>query len=286
MNNYYFKKQKTIELLEKIKNELIKNRKNIEKAFKLDFKEWEVEIDFEKIISIIDIVEQKEYLPKFTKEEIVDGIGKIVLISNQNPYLIFNFILSSIYTNNKVDVLLENKMLASNKCIIETIIKTIKDLKLDLDTVEYIELVSKDKFIAIQDNYDLLYYFGNKEEYINFIKRIHIDTRYENFGEIYVYMDNKDFKEKLLDIDKFAYLNEINVEYFNTNFENSIEEINKNNNINKISVIFTKNIDKAYEFVKKVKAENVYINSNPCDEFKYETNISNLVYSKKIKIKK
>lgn len=286
MNNYYFKKEKTVELLNNIKKEMINNKKSLEKAFELDYKEWDIQIDFEKLMVIIDNIKENEYLPKFTKEEIIDGIGKIALISNQNPYLILNFVLSAIYTNNKVDVMLENKMLASNKTIIELIKKVIINLKLDIDTVGYKELQNKDGFVSIQNDYDLLYYFGNKEEYINFIKRIHIDTKFENFGEIYVYVDNNDFKEILIDIDKFAYLNNINVKYFNQGFEESVEQINKINNINKISAIFTKDIDKAYDFIKKIKSEKIYLNINPCDDFYYKFDLVNLVYCKKIIITK
>ena len=282
MNNYYFKKEKTIELLDVIKNEFKENKRNLETAFKIDFEEWENEVSFEKLLRLTDEIKEQKYLPEFTKKEIVDGFGKIILISNQNPYLILNFILSCIYTNNKVTVALEAKMLATNKCIIEVIKKSIKKLKYDIDTVDYIEIEEKDKIIRFQDNYDLLYYFGNKEEYLQFIKRIHIDSKFENFAEIYVYMDSKDFKDEFISIDKFAYLNDIKVKYFNLDFENSIKNINKFNNVNKLSSIFTKNIDKAYEFLKQVKSENVYINKNPCVDFKYETNMNNLVYTKKI----
>ena len=76
------------------------------------------------------------------------------------------------------------------------------------------------------------------------------------------------------------------VYYFNTDFEKSIEKINKTNNVNKISIIFTKNIDKAYEFVKKIKSENIYINLENIEEFKYNINLNNLVFSKNIKIGK
>lgn len=286
MNNYLFKKDKTIEILDAVKKELIENKKNINKAFDLDLKEWEYKLDFEKIISIIDKVKNKEYLPSFTKEKIVDGIGRIALICNQNPYLIFEFVLSSIYTNNKVSVVLENKLLASNIVLIECIKKVLNKKTLDEDTVEYIQMVNKDKIIDIQDNFDLLYYFGNKEEYLSFIKRIHIDTKFENYGEIYVYVDSKEFKDELTSIDKFAYINEIKVNYYNDDFEIVKEMMNKRNNISKISVIFTKNTDKAYEFIKDIKSEKIYININPCDDIDFNINLNNLVYSKSIVIKK
>lgn len=286
MNNYLFKKEKVLDLFEKIKKELLTGRKTIEKGFELDLKEWEIKIDFDKIISILDNMKEKEYLPLFTKEKIVDGLGKIGLVSNGNPYLIFEFILSCLYTNNKVRVVLTDKMLASNRVLIECIIKILKKEKCDDDTVSFVEVVSKDKVIGIQDDFDVLYYFGNKEEYLNYTKRFHIDSIFENFGEMYVYVDSKDFKEYLLEIDKFAYINEIKVNYYTESLESVSKQVNNRNNINKISVIFTKDIEKAYEFIKLIKTENVYININPCEYISFSTKLNNLVYSKNIVIKK
>lgn len=286
MNDFYFKREKVLELFKKVKRNIIENQKILEKAFDLDYKEWEFKVEIDRLLEIVNDVQIREYLPKFSKEEIVDGLGKIVLVGNQNPYIILDFMLSCLYTNNKIDVVLENKLLASNKAIIEIIKKSLKELKYDPNIVGYIEVLKKEETVSIQNNYDLLYYLGNKEEYINFIKRIHIDSQFENFGEIYAYVDSKDFKDMCLSIDRFAYINDIKVNYYNTDFNEAVLSINKNNNINKMSLIFTKNIDKAYEFIKKIKSENVYINIDPSDQFKYNTNINHLVFTKKIKIKK
>ncbi len=286
MNNYYFNKEKVNQILNKIKENLNKKNNILVKAFELDYKEWDIKFETEKFVELIEKIKEKEYLPKISKEEIVDGIGKIVLICNQNPYLIFNFIISSIYTNNSVEIILENKFSATNKSIIALIKKSLEELKYDSNVISYLEVDNQEEVIQIQNKYDMLYYFGNKEDYIKFTKRIHIDSKFENFGEIYVYIDSKDFKEDFINIDKFGYLNEIKVEYYNNDFEEALNSINTRNNVNKISVIFTKNIDKAYEFVKRVKSEIVYVNINPCEEFEYSTNLNNLVFNKTIKINK
>ena len=286
MENYLFKEEKVKELLEKIKAELAKKEKTLQKAFSLDEKEWEYKVDLGKILEAIDTVKNEKYLPKFTKEEIVDGLGDIILVvKNQNPYLIFEFVLYSIYTNNKVTAILENKLLASNKVLLELIRNVLKENKYDENIVSFKELKSTFDIIDIQNDYDLLYYFGNKEEYLSFIKRIHIDSIFENYGEIDVYVDSNDFKDELLKIDKFAYINEIKVNYYNSSLEEAEKIMNNKNNINKISVIFTKDINNAYKFVKNIKSENVYINVNPITNFSYNINQNNLVYSKNIIMK-
>lgn len=284
MNYYFLKKEKVFELINNIENNLIKNKKIIEQAIELDYKEWEIKISFEKVLNFISELKEKEYLPKFTKQEIVSGIGKILLITNQNPYLIFNFCLNAIYTNNYLEVLLEEKMLATNKILIEIIKKTFKENGVNSNIINYIE-TNKENIIAKQDDYDLLYYYGNKEEYIEFAKRIHIDSKFENFGEMYIFIEDNIFEDVLKEIDKFAYMNEIKINYFKDDLEKNIEQINQKNNLNKISVIFTKDIDNAYKFIKYIKSENVFININPIEYFKYEIDDNALVFKKKIHIK-
>lgn len=285
MSNYFFKEDKVLELLNQIQKDLISKKQIIQKSFDLDYKKWEIKIDIEQLIKIIDNIKSQKYLPKFSKQEIIDGLGKIALVNTTNPYMIFGFILSCIYTNNKPCIILEEKLIASNKTIIELIRKSFENLKYDSSIVEYKEVINKEEIIQDQDNYDLIYYLGNKEEYLNFCKRIHIDSKFENFGEIYVYVDSDDFKEELINIDKYAYKNEIKVVYYKSNLEESLNLINKCNNINKISVIFTKNIENAYEFIKKIKSEKIYINEQP-EEIIYSINQHNLVFYKNIILKK
>ena len=281
MNNYFYKKEKVIELLNEIQNKLNEKSKILEKAFEADYKKWEVKIEVKQLIEIIENIKLQEYLPKFSKKEIVDGFGKIALVNTSNPYMILNFILTCIYTNNKPCIILENKFLASNIAIIELVKKVFEDLEYDKGLIQYKEVLKKEEIIQVQDEFDLIYFAGNKEEYLNFIKRIHIDSKFENFGELYIYVDDKElFKNKLLEIDKLAYKNELKVYYYDTNLENSVALINRRNNINKVSIIFTTNTEKAYEFIKTIKSERIYINEEPEVFEMYSINQNNLIFKK------
>ena len=95
MNSFCFKKEKVIEIFDKIKNDLKQKNEILKEAFDLDKKEWEYCPKIEELISIIEYVKKQEYLPVFSKEKIVDGFGKIALVTNQNPYIIFNFIFKT-----------------------------------------------------------------------------------------------------------------------------------------------------------------------------------------------
>lgn len=282
MNNYFFKKEESNDLLDCISKELISNKNQIEKAFDIDYKEWEVNFDFNIFINQIEEAKNKKYLPYFSKEKIVDGFGKISLLCNQNPYLIFNFILSCIYTNNKLEVVLENKKFATNKAIIESIKKVLKDKELEDDTISYIELTEKENIIEYQDNYNLIYYFGNKYEYLNFAKRLHVPSKFEECEEISIFSDSEEFEEELEEVDKWAYLNEVKINFYD-NLKTAISEINKNNLGKGIAVVYSKDINKITKFIKYIKAEKIYVNKNPIYEYKEETNLENLVYEKNIK---
>ena len=282
MNNYFFKREKVVELLDYIKKEFVSDKSLIERAFNMDYEDWEFDMDFNILLDQIENIKKQKYLPVFSKEKVVDGLGKIALVCNQNPYLIFNFVLSCIYTNNKVEVVLGNKMLATNKIILEVLKKVLDEQKVEFGTVSYIELSNQDDIISKQDNYDLIYYFGNKNSYINFVKRLHIDSRFEECGIINLYSDSKDFKETLVEIDKWAYLNEIKINFYNKDIEEAIKEINKYNSLGKMTIIISKDFDKITKFIREVKTENIYVNTNPVSKYKYETDLNNLVYTKNI----
>lgn len=283
MNQFCFKKEKVDELVRDIRKGLIENKSILQKAFDLDLKEWEFQVDLNKMLEIVDSFKDKEYLPKFSKEKIVDGFGKIALVSNQNPYLILNFILSALYTNNKVEVVLENKLQATNRVMVETIKKVLAEKGAEEDTVSYLELVNSDEIVSKQDNYDLIYYFGNKEAYLSFIKRMHVDTRFEEFGEINVYFDSEDFKEQMLEINRWAYFNEYKVNIRKDDINKVISEFNMHNNISKLTVIFSKNIENVAKFSKEIKSEKIFVNINPVELYKTEIDPKKLVYTKIIK---
>lgn len=271
------KKENVNKLLDDIQKTFIDNKSTLQKAFEMDLKEWEYQTDFDKLLNCINNYKKKEYLPKFSKTEIVDGYGKIALVCTPNPYLIFNFILAAIVTNNQVDVVLENKLKATNLVMIETIRKALKDEKLDENMVNFLEVNHQEEIVNYQDKYDLLYYLGNKASYLNLSKRIHIDTKFEEFGEINVYMDSKEFKEQMLEIDKWAYQNEFKVNVYS----NEAEAI-RGNSDSKMLMIFSKDFEKIMRMMKKVKAKEIYINQNVCEKYSFDVCIEDLVYRKKI----
>lgn len=283
MNSYYFNKDKAKKLLESIRKNLTDNKNNISKAIELDYNEWEYKTDINLIYECINNIESKDYLPIFSKEQIIDGYGKVLLISNQNPYIIFSFILSAIYTNNKAEIILGNKMLATNKSIIEIVRKSLREENYEEDIIKEAEVKSFEDIVSKQDNYDLIYYLGNKSTYLNIIKRLHVDSKFEEFGEINICVDSEDYRSQIIKIDKWAYSNDIKVNLFRLDSENNVNEINNLNSISRMTIIFSKDVEKITKLSKQIKSQTIYVNMNPTENYKYDIDLENLTYRKVVK---
>lgn len=279
-------KDELIKVLDEIKNNF-KNKKDIfQKAVKLDIDEWEYETNLDDLIDTIDSLKEKEYLLKKSKKEIVTGIGKVAILNSFNPVSNLIAIISLIRTGNKPTLLLDDKILATNKVMIELINDSLKNSKVKGAKdykVELIQIKKPEDFIGYETKFDLLMFIGSFYEYQKFIKRIDIRSVLISFGEISIYVDAQDEFEKVLaDISKYAYKNEIKIKYYNGDLKEAIKEINEMQNISKTVAIFTKNIDQAFEFVGDIKAENIFINKDPLKDLSIDINEENLVIRKRI----
>ena len=279
-------KDELIKVLDEIKNNF-KNKKDIfQKAVKLDIDEWEYETNLDDLIDTIDSLKEKEYLLKKSKKEIVTGIGKVAILNSFNPISNLTAIISLIRTGNKPTLLLDDKILATNKVMIELINDSLKNSKVKGAKdykVELIQIKKPEDFIGYETKFDLLMFIGSFYEYQKFIKRIDIRSVLISFGEISIYVDAQDEFEKVLaDISKYAYKNEIKIKYYNGDLKEAIKEINEMQNISKTVAIFTKNIDQAFEFVGDIKAENIFINKDPLKDLAIDINEEDLVIRKRI----
>ncbi|MBR3133161.1 MAG: hypothetical protein IKG42_03715 [Clostridia bacterium] len=264
-------------IIDKIKNEFLNNKDKILEIIDLEKKNWDYDIDFDKLLGIFDKYENKESVInndfKNTKE-FVSGIGRVAFINQTNPYSILSMILISIRTDNDVVFFLKDKLLAINTILVEIARKV-------SDRISHINSNTYEDFYSTQEKYDCVVYFGNKFEYLDFSRRVTIKSIFENSNEIYVFIDDRSFKDEFMAMDKFAYYNDINIRYYSEDFENSIKKIN-DFGVLKNAAIYTKDRQKAFEFLQKVKAENVYVNTNPCKNYEFDFDESKLVFMKKM----
>lgn len=273
--------------LEKIKNVLLgvikgieQNKWTLNKAIEEDKKIGYTE-DLDKIKESIN--SYLNYNPQLTIQDIknqsMDGYGNIAIIYDGSVEITIESIIKVLYTHNNI-TLAPNLNLSINNCIVEIITQELKKNKYNTN-IEICDDINK--IYSNQNMFDIAIFVGDKYEYKKFKTRFYKDVVYNPYGYISVYADSSDFKNILVQLDKIAYINNFGIEYYNeTNLEEVISKINEITFRNTVA-IFTKDSKKATELIYKLKADKIFINKNPFEEYKFELNEEDLLMKKIIK---
>ncbi len=282
-SEYRFKADTVKNILAEFKKEF--KKVNFDKAVAIDKKKHPVFVNFEKLNEIIDKqIQNNKFNVKFTPENIIDGYGNIVVVYNGNPYITLNLVLMALKTHNNI-IFFSQKYYAVNSIIIQTLNNICKKLKYT-DEMSLIEFSDTDKLVQNQSLFDLLIYIGDKREYQKIKRRVSLPTIFYGYNYVDVFVESKEFKDLLLEIDKYANQNDIVINYFdNTSHEETFSFINKYE-ISDCFVLFSKNTDTIYKFMSHIKVNKFYINQNPFEDYDFEFDEKKLVYNKKIFLKK
>jgi gamma-glutamyl phosphate reductase len=179
-------------------------------------------------------------------------------------------------------VFFSKKYYAINTKIVETL-NMIAEKKNYANKIALVEYDVIDGAIAQNQNFfDLMIYIGDKRIYQPLKKKISIPSIYSGYGNVDVFIESKDFKDLLLDMNKYAGENNININYYdNTSMEETLSFINKYD-ITDCFVVLSKNTEMIYKFISEIKAKNIYINRSPFEEYKLGISEKDLIYSKNI----
>lgn len=270
-----------IDLIKNTINQILKeftqNKNLIEKYIDLDYNECGLKIEYSKMISIIEEYLNKDIICKFNKSELINGIGSLAIINNENPYFTLSTCLAALRTNNQITFYQKDNMYGLNKFIIDTFQKFTS-----VNFCSRVKIISYIDFIKDSINYDGLLFIGKYDEYIYLAKKLNIPIIFESFADINVYVDDISFKSNLIDIDKMAYSNCIQVNYLKeTDIDLAIKKINSEPPAS-INVIFTKKADNALKFLKSIHSSKIYVNKNPFENLNYILDENKLVYKKEI----
>lgn len=282
---YNFKASKIEKILDKFAILIEKNKESFDNAIKKDAKSNSQKIEFNKIIQIVNTYKKDmPILPYFSAQKIKDGFGNIAVMYNGDPYVTLKMLISSLRTHNNV-VFFTKNFKTLNDLLIESINIVTKELKYTERIAVLQTNFSKNDIIKKQNGFNLLVYIGNKRDFQTVSKQLNIPSVFRGYGSIDVFIDDKSYKETLLDIDDFAYENNIKVNYFhNTDIDETIAYINKYN-LNDCFAVFTKNSELAYKFINSIKSKNIFINTNPFVNYEFDLNENQLVYTKNISMK-
>ena len=134
----------------------------------------------------------------------------------------------------------------------------------------------------LQTFFNKMIFIGDKRDYIKMKKKFVIPTIYVGYGNVDVFIENKDFKDLLLDINKYSLENEIKINYYDdTQIEDTLTFINRFE-LTDCFVLLSKNTDLIYKFISEVKAKKIYINKNPFIDYKFNITEEDLIYTKNI----
>ena len=237
--------------------------------------------DYSRIKKTIDRINSEEWIiEKNINANIYCGIGNIGACIKGKPDILLYLILKALKTNNNI-VLFEEEIHETSKMIVDIINK-------ECEKIGYNKTVKLCKYNSITDivdgKFNIVIFINELQKYLDFSSRKqNVDKIiYSNYGTMDLYLEDKSMKEELIATDDFIYKNEIEIEIHKNK---DIKEVVKNINIcnhNYCAVIFTKNKEYAYYFIKNVKAEKIFVNKNPKNDYEFTLKDEELILDKEI----
>ena len=169
-------------------------------------------------------------LINFSKTSIKDGLGSICAKYNGNPFITIKLIILAIRTHNQI-YLLTNNYMNTNEFLVSILDKLLVETGYCKKILKVISL-SDFEFFKYQKEFDALVLVGSKNEYLSLLPQIKIPLIFQNYGSLYICVDsnlNTKLKDILLDIDHFAFENDIELNYID--IENNIDILTQNLNL-------------------------------------------------------
>lgn len=251
---------KMIVTIESIKEEFLKEKQGIYEAISRDYKENEMNIEFEKFLDIFNKVASEEVAKK-------SEARVITVIYNGNPYVTLELALKGMLSNSNLVLISENIMGNLNKQIIDIMKKIINNLKLQL-VIKWYPDGDTSKISELEDITNKIIFLGDKRIYRKLKSKVEMPIIYNGYGSIIIYTDDEDeFEEQIYEIKDYAIENNISINVYSDEINEDVEYINKDG-INHICIIFSNDISKIEMFKRKVKSNYVLVN---------DTKIENLI---------
>lgn len=256
-------------IVEQIENTIKNNVGPIVNLINDDNKLFADNLTYSKLIETIERLKKELwYLEKKSKSLLIEGIGNLGVIYNGNTELLLYLSLKALKTHNNI-VFFENDI---GKKVNEYIIKIINNIleANNYKTIISIKYIENEKEVSdYQDYFNAFICIGQIDKFYKFKKNIKKDIIYSAYGTLSLYMDNKELKNELLNMDEYIFKNNLYMDlYKDDDVKDVIEKINKKRE-DFCTVIFTKDIKKAYYFLENVDSQNVYINKNPFNNYEF-----------------
>ena len=246
---------KTIKLLNEIKNVFIKDKQILEEITNIDFKKWRKKIDLDKFIEIVDTYKQEVNGSK-TLENVqqTQYIEKMVVSFYGNPYVALNMCIQAIIYQKQLLLETGEFMLSTNEFIVKMINQILEENHLPKLLIHCIEILDKKSIIEKEIKTIIIGAIQKKAEYLGKYK-------YVPYNEYILYCLDEALEELNRSIYDYASDNFFEVEVLD---EEDIEEAIRIINLKKdcIAVILTKDKNLQNVFKKEIR-NKLYMNENP-----------------------
>ena len=283
--------------------ELLKeNQENIEKANKIDVKNnngFKINFDmFQKLNNEIKniedvyrkVISMNKNENNYLEGKQTDNLGTICLIYDGNTYCLLELVLKAILTHNSIIVTSESDyMKATNELIVILIQRILEAYNIDKNLVQILYTSRIEDLLSNNISINRVIAIGNQ----NFQDKIRKASKVEVISKGYDYFDlyiedltNLNFIKKIIkekeNIDIYV-KNGLEVPFEDyievEDIDEAIALINFNTS-GYSSSIFTNNNQNASEFLRKVKTDNISVNSSPLIENIADIDINLLLIKK------
>lgn len=281
---------------------LDENKESIEKANKIDVKNnngFKINFDmFQKLnneINTIDdvyrkVISMNQNENNYLEGKQTDNLGTICLVYEGNTYCLLELVFKAILTHNSIIITSESDyMKATNELIVILIQRILQAYNIDKNLVQILYTSRIEELLSNSTSINKVFAIGNKsfQDRIRKTSKVEVISKGYNYFDLYIEdLTNLTFikkivkEEKNIDIYvksglKVPFDDYIEVE----DIDEAIAQINFNTS-GYSSSIFTDDNQNASVFLRKVKADNVSVNSSPFIENVVDVDI-NLLLSKK-----
>ena len=265
-------------VIEKFIKELKKQKDILIDILKQENEKWNYNFNINRFFQIADKYEHIEYNnnQKF-------GIGNIIAIQAENPYLNLELIFNTILANCRVMIITGEAFISFNMYIISLIQKVLKNENLDLNLISFVDALDyKKRIIDNKQVIDCIIVNREYDDYYFFQKNTSIKTIYLDYGNINIYTDGDEYKNQIdivsleadkLDMDVYSYeIDDLDIFLKKEN----------NNFVFNTAVIYSKDIKKCMKLYEIIKARNVFINTFDINKIDIGLDINDLLFEKKI----
>lgn len=239
-------------LISKIQNAFLEQKQGLYEDIGKDYRENGIEVKYTLL---------EEELIKLKNIDISDKEGNKTLLAiyNGSPYIMLEIVIKSLIYGNNIILIPEGEKSYTSNRIISIIQEVLRKDEKPLILKKYLQ-ADFGKILKEDNLINRIIYFGDKRKYRQLKLNTNIETKYNGYGSINIYVDDEDeFEDALCEIEEYANLNNLYIYKFRDNINEAIKQINKDGK-NDICIILSKDESKVNKFKKEIDSTNIFVN--------------------------